>query len=181
MLEAYGILSASGGDTSFESVEATAQALGLARKTGADNGQVPHIGNVADLSVPADIVYQTATFLMAVELAGAGLAGLASRGAAQAEGQATGFLGHKGFELQNLQAVRNAPATIEGRQYAGHALDQMQNRGIMPSVVENTISTGRSFAGKRAGTTGHFDAVNNVQVIVNSASGRVVTVIPGAP
>jgi RHS repeat-associated protein len=36
----------------------------------------------------------------------------------------------------------NAPANINGVQYTGHALDQMQSRGMMPSVVEDTILHG---------------------------------------
>ncbi|MCW5746787.1 MAG: DUF4258 domain-containing protein [Alphaproteobacteria bacterium] len=90
--------------------------------------------------------------------------------------------GSEGFELRNApyQATRNSATTIGGRQYSGHALDQMQNRGIMPSVVENTIRTGTAFP-TRAGTTGYYDAVNNIRVITNTATGRVVTTIPGAP
>ena len=101
--------------------------------------------------------------------------------AAKTAPEATGFLGSKGFELKNLQAVRNTPEVIGGRNFSAHALDQMQNRGIMPSVVENTIKQGTSFPGNTAGTTGFFDAVNNVRVIVNSQNGTVVTVIRGAP
>jgi RHS repeat-associated protein len=73
LLEAYGILAASGGDTSFQSVKRTAQAIGLARKTGADSYLVNHIGNRADVSVPADIVYKAVTLALAGELAGAAL------------------------------------------------------------------------------------------------------------
>jgi hypothetical protein len=47
-------------------------------------------------------------------------------------------------------------------------------------VVQNTIDTGTPFA-TRAGTSGYYDAVNNVRVIVNSQTGKVVTVIPGKP
>jgi len=103
-------------------------------------------------------------------------------GAAEAAGNATGVLGRSGEPLVNaaIQPLRNQATTISGRQFTGHALDQMQNRGFMPSVVENTISQGTSFP-TRAGTTGFYDAVNNVRVITDSASGRVVTVIPGAP
>ena len=114
------------------------------------------------------------------------IAGLAEDGAglskaAKTAPEATGFLGSKGFELKNLQAVRNTPEVIDGRNFSAHALDQMQNRGIMPSVVENTLKQGTSFPGNTAGTTGFFDAVNNVRVIVNSQNGTVVTVIRGAP
>jgi filamentous hemagglutinin len=55
----------------------------------------------------------------------------------------------------------------------------MQERGFVPSVVENAINTGTSAPGKTAGTTVFTDAVNNLRVIVDSATGRVFTVIPG--
>ncbi|WP_089724734.1 DUF4258 domain-containing protein [Candidatus Thiosymbion oneisti] len=95
---------------------------------------------------------------------------------------ATGFRGGKGFELKNApyQGVRNQPTEINGRVFSGHALDQMQNRGIMPSVVENAIKTGKSFSA-RAGTSEFFDPVNKVRVITDSATGRVVTIIRGVP
>ncbi len=93
----------------------------------------------------------------------------------------TGFLGHKGFELKNspLQPVRNSPTTISGRDYTGHALDQMQNRGVMPSVVENAVQTGRVTPGNTPGTSVFFDAANQVRVVTDTASGRVITVIRG--
>ena len=102
--------------------------------------------------------------------------------AARAGENATGVLGRSGEPLVNaaIQPIRNQATTISGRQFTGHALDQMQNRGFMPSVVENTIKQGTTFP-TRAGTTGFYDSVNNVRVITDSASGRVVTVIPGAP
>jgi len=92
------------------------------------------------------------------------------------------LVGRQGAPLENApyQPIRNAPESIAGRDYTGHALDQIQNRGLTPSVVENTISHGVPFP-TRAGTTGFYDPVNNVRVITDSASGRVVTVIPGAP
>jgi adhesin HecA-like repeat protein len=106
----------------------------------------------------------------------------AAKGIATAEREATGFLGRTGNELKNVpyQKVRNEATQINGCNFSGHALDQMQNRGLMPSVVENALKTGTQFP-TRAGTTGFYDAVNNVRVIVNSGTRRVVTVIPGAP
>jgi RHS repeat-associated protein len=93
---------------------------------------------------------------------------------------ATGFLGHKGYELANNQAVRNEAAEIGERAFSGHALDQMQNRGILPSVVQNALENGVGFS-TRAGTAGYYDAANNVSVIVNSETGMVVTVRYGGP
>ncbi|WP_095834048.1 DUF4258 domain-containing protein [Brenneria goodwinii] len=72
------------------------------------------------------------------------------------------------------QPVRNQPGTISNREYSGHALDRMQDRGITPSVVENTIKNGKSTP-SRSGTTVHFDPESKVSVVTNE-SGRVVTV-----
>jgi filamentous hemagglutinin len=74
----------------------------------------------------------------------------------------------------------NAPTTINDVNYSAHAIDRMQGRGIPPSVVQNTIQNGTVYP-TGAGTTGHYDSVNNVRVITNSTTGLVVTVIPGAP
>ena len=43
----------------------------------------------------------------------------------------------------SYQPVRDQPGTISNREYSGHALDRMQDRGITPSVVENTIKNGK--------------------------------------
>jgi hypothetical protein len=53
----------------------------------------------------------------------------------------------------------------------------MQNRGLMPSVVENTIRTGARFADPIVGRTRFYDPINNVTVITEGE--RVVTAIPG--
>ena len=99
---------------------------------------------------------------------------IVARGAVAAEREATGFLGRAGNELKNApyQNVRNEATKINGRDFSGHALDQMQNRGVMPSVVENALSTGAQFP-TRAGTTGFYDTVNNIRVIVNSETSRM--------
>lgn len=72
----------------------------------------------------------------------------------------------------------NTPDTIAGRDYVGHALDSMQSRGIMPSIVENTIQQGVASPGNIAGRTVYFDSVNNVRVVTDSASGRGFTFTP---
>jgi hypothetical protein len=73
------------------------------------------------------------------------------------------------------QPVQNAPGSALGREYSGHAFDQMRNRGLTPTVVENAIQTGTASPGNIAGTTVIHDAVNGVTVIINNA-GRVVSV-----
>lgn len=73
----------------------------------------------------------------------------------------------------------NGPANIGGRDYSGHALDQMQGRGVQPSAIENIIQNGISSLGNTPGMTVYYDSANNLTVITDSASGRVVTVHPG--
>ena len=70
----------------------------------------------------------------------------------------------------------NPPTTINGRPFSGHAIDQMQARGIPPTAVENAIQHGNQLAGKRPGTTAYQDVINDITVITDSATGRVVTV-----
>ena len=81
--------------------------------------------------------------------------------------------GSKGNPL--LTNTPNSPATIGGRDYTGHALDRMQQQGIMPSAVENA-ARGAAIPGKIPGTTAYYDSVNNITVITDTGTGRVVTV-----
>jgi Domain of unknown function (DUF4258) len=87
-------------------------------------------------------------------------------------------MGCRGNEIQVMPGT-NTPETIGGREYSGHALDRMQERGYLPSVVENTIRTGTASGGNSTGTTKYYDAVNNVSVIIDNATKRVVTVRGG--
>jgi hypothetical protein len=100
---------------------------------------------------------------------------------AAAEQEATGFLGSRRAPLGNApyQRLQNGDAVIGGRTFSGHALDQMRNRGLTPSLVENTIQTGIRSPDPIAGRLRHFDPVNKITVITEE--GRVVTVIPGRP
>jgi hypothetical protein len=72
----------------------------------------------------------------------------------------------------------NTPTSIGGRQYSGHALDRMQQRGYVPSVVEDAITNGTRTP-SYGGASSYYRPVNNVTVIVDDASGRVVTVMGG--
>jgi filamentous hemagglutinin len=55
----------------------------------------------------------------------------------------------------------------------------MQNRGVPPSVVENTIENGVPIRTNRPNTMGFHDPQNKITVITNSKNGRIVTVIRG--
>jgi len=73
----------------------------------------------------------------------------------------------------------NAPTTIGDREYSGHALDQMQGRGVPPSAVEDAITSGTSKPDKAYPDTRteHTSQDGRVVVITDSGSGRVITVI----
>ncbi|MFH8679520.1 hypothetical protein [Streptomyces lydicus] len=75
--------------------------------------------------------------------------------------------------------AKNVPATINGRSYTGHALDRMQQRGYMPSVVEDTVRNGEAVPGKIPNTTAHYNRAENMTVVTNTETGRVVTVSGG--
>jgi hypothetical protein len=73
---------------------------------------------------------------------------------------------------------RNDGGYIGDRYYTDHALDQMQNRGGVPSVVEETIRNGNSEPGNEPGTTRSGHEENQTTVITNGA-GDVITYYPG--
>jgi RHS repeat-associated protein len=73
------------------------------------------------------------------------------------------------------QPVQNTPGSVNGIDYSGHAFDQMRNRGLVPSVVENALRTGTRTPGNTPGTQVVTDSVNSVKIIINS-NGRVITV-----
>jgi hypothetical protein len=79
----------------------------------------------------------------------------------------------------NVEPGTNEPGTVCGRNYSGHAFDQMQGRGIPPSAVENTIENGIPTPGNTPGTTVYYDTTNNLTAVVDTLSGRVITVHPG--
>ena len=91
------------------------------------------------------------------------------------------FSGRKGFQLENIsyQPVRNTPMEIGGRMYSSHALDQMQNRGLPPSVIENTIKVGEKTPDPKIGRCRYYDRMNNITVVIEQSTGEVVTTIPG--
>jgi hypothetical protein len=74
----------------------------------------------------------------------------------------------------------NVPAVIDGMSYSGHALDQMQGRGLTPTIIKSVVQKGITYP-TREGTVGYYDPVANVRVIKSEADGRVITVIPGGP
>lgn len=82
-------------------------------------------------------------------------------------------VGRRGDHLQ-VPPPANRRTTINSREFSGHALDRMQEQGIPSSVVENVIQTGQRFDA-RDGAERFYDSINDVTVIVNTSSGRVIT------
>jgi hypothetical protein len=123
-----------------------------------------------------------AKFGPAAVVGGVGAARGAGRGAGQIDDavSASTTVGRRGqqvtFPNPSAPVPRNAPGTVGGREFSGHAFDRMQERGFVPSVVENAIQNGTVSAGRAAGTLRHFDPVNDFNVITNAATGGVVTV-----
>lgn len=98
---------------------------------------------------------------------------------AEAEAEVAGsaplgcFMGRRGDPLQIIPY--NTGEDINGISYSGHAFDQMQGRGVTPTVVENTIATGLP-SSSYGNTTLYTDPVNGIQVVTNSNTGVIVTV-----
>jgi hypothetical protein len=88
-------------------------------------------------------------------------------------------VGRLGQPLGNVAG--NAPTTINGVPYSGHAVDMMQARGIPPSVVKNTITNGIPSPGNKLGTTAYQDPTNGIKVVTNTDTGKVITVMPVTP
>ena len=87
-------------------------------------------------------------------------------------------VGRSGNVLQELTPgmTRNTATTINGTKFTGHALDQMQNRGIIsPTAVLDVINNPvTKMAGNTPGTTVFIK--ENVKVIANQ-TGDVISVI----
>ena len=71
---------------------------------------------------------------------------------------------------------RNLPGNVNGLPYSGHAFDRMQDRGIMPSVVDETITAGVKSPAKAPSELLYYDPENKVGLIRDMQTGRVVTV-----
>lgn len=71
----------------------------------------------------------------------------------------------------------NTPTEINNIKYSGHALDQMQGRGITPSVVEDTLARGETSLGYDGAT---IHQTEQTKVITN-ADGSIKTVYPYSP
>ncbi|MCH9636314.1 MAG: hypothetical protein S4CHLAM81_15450 [Chlamydiales bacterium] len=84
-------------------------------------------------------------------------------------------VGHRGKRINVLDGT-NTQGIVRSFEYSGHAFDRMQSQGINPSIVENAVKTGHHMRGKVPGTTVYHDNVNNLTVVTNEVTGRIITV-----
>lgn len=78
-----------------------------------------------------------------------------------------------------VNSLGNVDSVINGRVYKGHALNHMQNEGIYPSMVEHVIKFGVRQPSSSATTYRNYDMINDMTVVFDRVSGRVVTVMWG--
>jgi hypothetical protein len=83
--------------------------------------------------------------------------------------------GQRGSPMDVLRGT-NEPTEINGISYGGHAIDEMQSEGFMPSVVQDAIENGQETVGA-SGRVSYYSQANNITVIMED--GRVVTVSSG--
>ncbi|MBT9331498.1 RHS repeat-associated core domain-containing protein [Paracidobacterium acidisoli] len=136
-----------------------------AQQRAASLWQEQHPGQLYPGSIQQDIVFPI------------GLEGLGGITLEEMPGRGTGTdpstpIGRRGNPI-DVTPGTNSPEVINGRKFTGHALDQMQGRGIPSSVVEDVITNGTPGPGNDPGTFTHTG--DGVQVVTNS-TGDVVTV-----
>jgi hypothetical protein len=107
--------------------------------------------------------------------------GLGPRGGLRppARPPASSPMGSRGLELDRapFQPNRNLPGTVNRVLYSGHAFDQMQNRGLPPSVAEQAMREGAPSPGKTIERVKYYDPVNGVVVVRDKYTGNVISVM----
>lgn len=97
-----------------------------------------------------------------------------NQGADSGDKDASTPTGQRGSPM-DVPKGTNEPATIGGRDYGGHALDQMQGRGVTPTPVEDAVQNGSQTPGNKPGRTVHTSRDGRLTVVTEG--GKVVTVI----
>jgi hypothetical protein len=99
---------------------------------------------------------------------------ITSSGANSGDKDASTPTGQRGSPM-DVPKGTNEPATIGGRDDGGHALDQMQGRGVTPTPVEDTVQNGSQAPGNKPGRTVHTGSDGRLTVVAEG--GKVITVI----
>ncbi len=84
-------------------------------------------------------------------------------------------VGRRGDPMKTVPRP-NEPGMIGSREVSGHGFDQMQSRGVTPTIVEEAIAIGDKIPAKHDRTM-YVDRKNGIAVVVENRTGTVVTVI----
>ncbi len=108
------------------------------------------------------------------------VAGRAALGLYPREYEASEFFGSRRAQIQVPNrppgSPRNIGGDVYGRHYTGHAFDRMQERGLVPTVVEDTVQKGVTVPSDQCpGEFEHY--LYNIKVVTLS-DGTVKTVMP---
>lgn len=91
--------------------------------------------------------------------------------------RATSFVGSR-YNQISVQRGTNIGGTVNNLSFKGHAFDQMQGRGIYPSVVQNTVDVGK-VTQQANNTLLYYDDINDISAVLNKG-GEVVTTFYGS-
>jgi RHS repeat-associated protein len=172
----YGAIAGAVASTAFIGLGAAA-GIGAFMARGALGGALGYATNYFDGGNPH---WSTAAFLGSIAL-GAVTAGAfkyvgGSRSARTTASEGKPASAPVGTRSQPADFDGNSPATINGKEYSGHAIDRMQGRGLTPSVIEDAMQPGnRVGPGNTPGTSKYYSPENGVTVIADDTSGRVIT------
>jgi RHS repeat-associated protein len=90
-------------------------------------------------------------------------------------------VGRRGDEMKNLPS-HNKPTTINGVEFTGHALDQMQARGVIsPTAVLDVVQNGVKLPGNSPNEVVHVTLDGTLKVVTNTAGTKIISVIPQSP
>jgi RHS repeat-associated protein len=163
-----GVIAATLAGSTLDAASALAEPLRAGEAIGTAVGSGAGAGEMA-LAVGQDSLRAAG---LVAPLAGAGRSAVARTGAGFIDDAArvpVGSLRHP----MSVVGRPNIPGTIGGRKYTGHALDQMQGRGIPPSVVEDTLARGTRTPGRGGAMV---FTTNQARVVVNP-NGSIKTVM----
>ena len=87
----------------------------------------------------------------------------------------------KNFGIEVNTHRQFKPTMIYGREYSGHTLQRMTERGLTPLTIENVIKSGQVISDVIPGRLDCYDKINNVTAVICGKTGNVITIFFGKP
>ncbi len=87
----------------------------------------------------------------------------------------------KNFGIEVNTHRQFKPTMIYGREYSGHTLQRMTERGLTPMTIENVIKSGQVISDVIPGRLDCYDKINNVTAVICGKTGNVITIFFGKP